>query len=363
MSNVTFKFDNATVTVSGAATKNVKWNDAAGAYLGQVWDEKWFADHAEKPAEFWLSASWSKGGKNKSRPEFNLVAPVVTENIETPVEIAPVPENKAAKTFRAMALVYVEPKKMDEQQKAAHLNIRDMFRDIIAEAGAESVAKATPQVLQGAIEQVAFRCQMGQVSNTLCPAEQVVVCAWSLRHEIGKVAKFRDCNVTEATEEYVIGNFDFAANLKVPRKSKKPVDAENLAPVAPKVKAVKEVTPKAETAPRAEKTASEPKLNVIIPKGYTVRHDLTAQLAFEPTDTAETVTARIESWEKGGTEFFLMSRSSGQFGKVLKSAESKKSQNAGRWVLSVYKDEEGPMLFKSLMDVLDRYMVVIEKTA
>lgn len=59
-------FTGATQTANGTKTRNVKWNNAAYLYLGQVYDET--CDLPEK----WRSCTWSKSGKNKNRPEFNL---------------------------------------------------------------------------------------------------------------------------------------------------------------------------------------------------------------------------------------------------------------------------------------------------
>ena len=59
-------FTGVTQTKNGTKTRNVKWSPAAGAYLGQVWDET-----AARPDK-WTSCVWSSTGKNRIRPEFNL---------------------------------------------------------------------------------------------------------------------------------------------------------------------------------------------------------------------------------------------------------------------------------------------------
>lgn len=59
-------FTGTTQTINNHPTRNVKWNNAAQLYLGQVYDEN--HDLPEK----WRSCVWSKSGKNKTRPEFNL---------------------------------------------------------------------------------------------------------------------------------------------------------------------------------------------------------------------------------------------------------------------------------------------------
>lgn len=63
------KFDNATQTVNGNETRNVRFNAIGGCYIGQVRDPL--------RENNWTSASWNKRGhcRNQTRSALNLVLP------------------------------------------------------------------------------------------------------------------------------------------------------------------------------------------------------------------------------------------------------------------------------------------------
>lgn len=240
----------------------------------------------------------------------------------TAKQLAPTQTNA---DFIKSAMGYTAPKEMTDHQRTFHQHVRDFLRESIEYVGAESITKATTDQLTEAIQRVMVSVKGGVFGETkISVAEKVMVCAWSLRAELKKLADATEVTMGRSIEKYVIDDFNFEANTGKPKLPKK----ENSKPSVP--------------------TAAT------LPDGMIERADLLEQLQFHGADSPTQVSELLEAWNMGG-DFRLMVRRSTATGKVVKSL----NEQDDRQTLCLY-DADGKRIGMSYMDKLTQYFTVVE---
>jgi len=233
--------------------------------------------------------------------------------------------SKTNAEFTKAAMGYTSPKEMTDHQRTFHQHVRDFLRESIEYVGAESLNKATTDQLTEAIQRVMVSVKGGVFGETkISIAEKVMVCAWSLRAELKKLADATEVTMGRSIEKYVIDDFDFEKN-----------DSTKKAKAEPKAKAA--------TAPVAT-----------LPEGVIEREDLLEQLQFHGADSPTQVAELLEAWNMGG-DFRLMVRRSMLTGKVIKSL----NEQDDRQTLCLF-DESGKRIGMAYMDKLTQYFTVVE---
>jgi len=243
----------------------------------------------------------------------------------TVTQLAP---SKTNAEFTKAAMGYTSPKEMTDHQRNFHQNVRDFLRESIEYVGAESLNKATAEQLTEAIQRVMVSVKGGVFGETkISIAEKVMVCAWSLRAELKKLADATEVTMGRSIEKYVIDGFDFEANANTKKMA------------APKTKAV----PTKQTGSVAT-----------LPEGTIARTDLLDQLQFHGADSPTQVAELLEAWNIGG-DFHLMVRRSMLTGKSVKSL----NEQDDRQTLCLF-DADGKRIGMAYMDKLTQYFTVIE---
>lgn len=240
--------------------------------------------------------------------------------------------SKTNQEFTKLAMGYTSPKEMTDHQRAFHQNVRDFLRESIEYVGAESLAKATDEQLTEAIQRVMVSVKGGVFGETkITIAEKVMVCAWSLRAELKKLADANEITMGRSIEKYVIDDFDFEKN-----DSTKKAKAE----------------PKPKKASAAPSESAEPQA---VFGDYIERTDLNEQLQFHGAEPVSKVSELLEAWNMGG-EFGLMVKRSTKIGKSVKSLD----ESHDRQTLCLF-DVNGVRIGMAYMDKLTQYFTVVEK--
>lgn len=245
----------------------------------------------------------------------------------TAKQIAPTQTNA---DYIKLAMGYTSPKEMTDNQRTFHQHVRDFLRESIEYVGAESITKATTDQLTEAIQRVMVAVKGGVFGETkISVADKVMVCAWSLRAELKKLADATEITMGRSIEKYVIDDFNFEAHTG-------------------KTKSPKEAKAKKENSNQGVAPASA------LPEGAIERTDLNEQLKFHGADSPGQVAELLEAWNIGG-DFRLMSRNSRLTGKVVKSH----NEQDYRQTLCLF-DDAGKRISMAYMDKLNQYFTVVE---
>jgi hypothetical protein len=236
--------------------------------------------------------------------------------------------SKTNQDYTKAAMGYTSPKEMTDHQRTFHQNVRDFLRESIEYVGAESLNKATTEQITEAIQRVMVSVKGGVFGETkISIAEKVMVCAWSLRAELKKLADAAEITMGRSIEKHVIDGFDFEAHS---------------------------TTKKAKAEPKSNAIAPKTGPVATLPEGTIEREDLLPQLLFHGADSPDRVSELLEAWNMGG-DFRLMVRRNQATGKVVKSL----NEQDDRQTLCLF-DAEGKRIGMAYMDKLTQYFTVIE---
>lgn len=232
------------------------------------------------------------------------------------------------------AMGYTSPKEMTDNQRTFHQHVRDFLRESIEYAGAESITKATTDQLTEAINRVMVSVKGGVFGEAkISVADKVMVCAWSLRAELKKLADATEITMGRSIEKHVIDDFNFEAHTG-------------------KAKTPSEPRQKKSSAAAAPSESAEPQA---VFGDYVERTDLNEQLQFHGAEPVSKVSELLEAWNIGG-EFGLMVKRSTKIGKSVKSLD----EQADRQTLCLF-DANGVRIGMAYMDKLTQYFTVVEK--
>ncbi len=245
--------------------------------------------------------------------------------------IQPATASETNDVYIVCAMKHTAPKDMNELEYECHSAVRNQFRAFVADTGAASISKATPEQLKTAIEQMMTYVRCGVAfdgGGKLSVSEQVVVASSALRAECKVVAKAEEITIGRAIEKYIIADFDFEANSA--KKKDQPVKA---------------------TAAKRQPAEATP----AVFGDWIERLDLDAQLEFHAADSPERVAELLEAWNQGGEFRLLVKRSTALAVKV-----STLDEQADRQTLVAF-DVSGKKVGMAYMDKLAQYFTVVEK--